>query len=62
MVKSRKELLQKVQEKKDESLKKSISFRFKEKTLEEFKSNCEKENVTMTEILEFYMEEFIKGK
>lgn len=62
MVKTRKELLKKIQEKKDESIKKSISFRFKEKTLEDFKSICEKENVTMTEILEFYMKEFIKGK
>ncbi|MFG1520352.1 hypothetical protein [Halobacteriovorax sp. ZH1_bin.1] len=62
MAQKRKELLKKVQERKEESQKKSISFRFKEKTLDEFKRVCEKENVTMTEVLEVYMEEFIKGK
>ena len=62
MSQSRKEMLKKVHEKKEKSQKKSISFRFKEKTLDEFKRVCEKENVTMTEVLEIYMEEFIKGK
>ncbi len=62
MSKNRKELLKKVQEKKEESQKKAISFRFKERTIDEFKRVCEKESVTMTEVLEIYMEEFIKGK
>jgi len=62
MPQTRKELLKKVKEKKEYSQKKSISFRFTEKTLEEFKRVCEKEKVSMTEVLEIYIEEFIKGK
>ena len=62
MPQTRKELLKKVQEKKECSQKKSISFRFNEKTLNEFKRVCEKEKVSMTEVLEIYIEEFVKGK
>ena len=61
MTNSRKELLKKVQEKIEETQRKPISFRFNEKTLEKFKHICEKENVTMTQVLEVYIEEFIKG-
>lgn len=61
MAKSKKkEILKKIKDKKEESKRRNITFRIKSQLLETFKEDCEENGVTMTDIIESYMEDFLK--
>ena len=62
MKKTKTQLVKEIKNKQKVATKQAISFRFKRERLEKFKKACKKEGVSMTEVLEAYIEEFIKMK
>lgn len=60
MAKAKKdEILKKIKEKQLESDRKNITFRVKAQLLERFREKCEKNGVTMTEVVETFMEDWV---
>ncbi len=57
---SSKEILAKVKNRQKEETKENITFRIKGELLNRFRERCEKEDVSMTSIIEELMSEFLK--
>ncbi len=57
---SAKEILNKVKKKQQEEVKVNVTFRIKSDLLEKFRARCDNEGVSMTAVIEEFMNEFFK--
>ena len=56
-----KEILERIEARKRKSERRNVTFRFTAELIDDFQRFCKEKKVTMTEVLEEYMREFLKG-
>ena len=56
-----KEILERIEARKRKSERRNVTFRFAAELIDDFQRFCKEKKVTMTEVLEEYMREFLKG-